>query len=329
MQMTTPTKSGNEALKQQTGIATLPVAGKPTLASTFEAMKPEFAKVLPRSITPERLVRVALTEIRKNPKLAQCDPQTVVGALMIGAQLGLEPGVMGQAYLVPYNESYKDGSQWKKRLVCQFIPGWQGYVDLVSRTGRAIIETRPVYEGEQFSVDYGRSNPIHHIPNIDLDPEKAVLRAVYAKGWISGAPRPVVEVWGKARVIAHRNRYNKVGDAHYSYANAHNFEMYARKIVLLQVIKYLPKSVELQTAAGLEYAAESGNGSLTIAGASEAMDGLLSLPEAPREATPYDEKFDLLAWNEQERGDFLVAMKDATEAEINAALDAELNETTE
>jgi hypothetical protein len=56
-------------------------------------------------------------------------------------------------------------------------------------------------------------------------------------------------------VRTHRDRYNKQGEQHYSYQH---FELYGRKCVLLQVIKYLPKSAELQNVIDLEYAAESG-----------------------------------------------------------------------
>jgi len=66
------------------------------------------------------------------------------------------------------------------------------------------------------------------------------------------------------KVIAHRNRYNKVGDKHYSYANSNNLEMYARKVALLQVMKYMPKSVELNVASQLDQAADVGTQALTI-----------------------------------------------------------------
>jgi hypothetical protein len=57
------------------------------------------------------------------------------------------------------------------------------------------------------------------------------------------------------RLTAHRNKNNKVGDAHYSFGN---WEMYCRKIPLLQVIKYMPKSIELQNALTVDQAHEEG-----------------------------------------------------------------------
>ena len=40
--------------------------------------------------------------------------------------------------------------------------------------------------------------------------------------------------------------------------------MYARKVVLLQVLKYLPMSPELSSAVAFEYAAEQGGQGLTV-----------------------------------------------------------------
>lgn len=256
-----PTKSGNELLKQQTQLVPRDT-GKETFQTMLERMKPEFAKVLPRAITPERLIRIALTEVRKNPTLGTCDIQSVIGSIMIGAQLGLEPGVMGQAYLVPFNSSYKDGNEWKKKMICTFIPGWQGYVDLVSRSGRASCWTGAVYEGDEFDAQMGSNPFVHHVPDWNADEGRELLYT-YAVGRQQGSDTPVVDVWGKAKIISHRNRYNKVGDKHYSYKDSNNFEMYGRKLPLLQIVKYLPKSVELALTASLDNAADLGTQMLT------------------------------------------------------------------
>jgi recombination protein RecT len=257
--------SGTELLKQQTGVAPIPAkdAGKQTFASALEAMKPEFAKVLPKSITADRLIRIALTEVRKNPTLAQCELQSTIGSIMVGAQLALEPGVMGQAYLVPFNQAFKDQGQWKKKMVCTFIPGWQGYVDLVSRSGRASCWTGAVYEGDEFDASLGSKPFVHHIPDWNAGEGRKLLYT-YSVGRQKGSTEPVVDVWGMAKVLAHRARYNKVGDKHYSYKDENNFEMYARKLPLLQVVKYLPKSVELQMASSLDISADTGTQMLNI-----------------------------------------------------------------
>lgn len=224
--------------------ATTAAAQPKTFPELLEKMRPEIARALPKHMNADRMMRIALTEFRKAPKLGECELSTVFGAIITLSQLGLEPGVLGQAYLIPYKK------------VCQGIPGWQGYADLVARGGRASIWTGAVYKGDAFDYELGDRPFIKHKPDESgalqgLDE----LRYVYSVGRIKGAEWPVIEVWSTAKIEAHRNRFNKVGSAHYSYQH---FEMYGRKIPLLQVIKYMPKSVEIQQAFDLDQAAENG-----------------------------------------------------------------------
>ena len=78
---------------------------------------------------------------------------------------------------------------------------------------------------------------------------------VYAIGRINGSQYPVIEVWSIAKIKRHLARYNKVGDRHYAHTN---LEMYARKVALLQVLKYMPASIELQKAIDVSNAVDSG-----------------------------------------------------------------------
>lgn len=237
----------------------------------LEKFKGEIARALPKHMSGDRLARIALTEFRKNKALAQCDPRSVFAAVIMGSQLGLEPGIMGQSYLVPYGKE------------CQFIPGWQGYVDLVSRTGRATVWTGAVFQGDEFDYSLGDKPFVNHRPSGEDDPLR--MTHTYAIGRVNGCEWPVIEVWTAPRLLKHRDKFNKVGKRHYSFAN---WEMYCRKVVLLQVIKYMPKSVELNTAADLDYAAERGAQKLD---ANEAINGAYSYvsDDAPEQEEVVDQ----------------------------------------
>lgn len=212
-----------------------------TFPAFLEAYKGEIAKALPKHLNPDRMARIALTQFRKNKALGNCTPKSVFAAVIMGSQLGLEPGILGQSFLVPYGRE------------CQFVPGWQGLTDLVSRTGRASAWTGAVFDGDQFDYQLGDRPFCTHRPMGENDPRK--MTHVYAIGRVNGAEWPIIEVWPIRKVWQHRDKFNKVGNKHYSFENP---EMYARKVPLLQVIKYLPKSVELATALDLETAAETG-----------------------------------------------------------------------
>ena len=149
----------------------------------LEKHKTEIAHALPRHMTPDRMTRIALTEFRKNPKLAECDPASVCAAVVQAAQLGLEPGILGQSFLVPYGKE------------CQLVPGWMGLIDLVSRTGRASVWTGAVFDDDLFEYSRGDKPFIRHMDG----PQSGVGDpiAVYAVGRVNGAEWPIIDVWSR------------------------------------------------------------------------------------------------------------------------------------
>lgn len=226
----------------------------------LEKFKGEIARALPQHMNPDRMARIALTAFRLNPKLGQCDPRSVMAAVIQSSQLGLEIGVNGQAYLVPYEKRSKVDGKWKTVGVeCQFIPGWKGLVDLANRSGKVSVWTGAVFVGDDFDYGLGDRPFITHRPMGEFDPKQ--ITHVYAVGRIKGSEWPVIEVWPISRVWKHRDQFNKSGEKHYSYGNE---EMYARKVVLLQVLKYLPSTPELNQAIAMNDAAEAGAQGLNV-----------------------------------------------------------------
>jgi recombinational DNA repair protein RecT len=169
--------------------------------------------------------------------------------------------------------------------ICQPIPGWQGIVDLVSRTGRATVWTGAVWNGDEFDYALGDRPFIMHKPGDSHgEGNESQILFFYAVGRVNGADWPITEVWSSARTEKHRNKHNKVGNRHYSFEN---WEMYGRKVPLLQVCKYMPKSVELQKAMELESAAETGTRVGSI------IDGEVEETQsAHRETTPAKQEHD-------------------------------------
>jgi len=202
---------------------------------------------LPKHISPERMIRISITAWRNNPKLQKCKPLSVLACVIQAAQLGLEPDLLGRSYLVPYKDE------------CQFIPGWRGLVDLCNRTGKATVWTSAVYEGDEFDYALGSKPYITHRPKGESDPKK--LLYVYACGKVKDIDQEIIEVWPSNRVWTHRDKFNKVGKSHYSFLNE---EMYARKVVLLQILKYLPASTELDMAMQLNNTAEVGTQNISV-----------------------------------------------------------------
>lgn len=227
----------------RTNQAASPVA---TFSKTLERMKPQMALALPKHMSADRMARLALTAFSSSKDLQKCSTDSILSSLMTATQLGLEPGINGQGYLIAYGGK------------CTFVPGWKGLVDLVSRAGRATVWTGAVYEGDKFDYQFGDEPFCRHKPGDGGE----LFTHVYAIGRVKDAQMPVIEVWTRGKVQKHLTQYNKVGGRHYALASESNFEMYARKVALLQVLKYMPSSIELANAITVSHAAESGQGAI-------------------------------------------------------------------
>src|SRR5690606_22786403 len=115
-----------------------------TIFDLIERQKTQIARALPKHITAERFARIVLTQIRTTPKLLECDQQSLLAAIMLSAQLGLEPGPLGHAYIVPYGRE------------ATFIIGYKGYLDLMWRSGKLLSLAVPeVCENDGFDFEYG------------------------------------------------------------------------------------------------------------------------------------------------------------------------------
>lgn len=209
----------------------------------------ELGRALPAHLSPDRLVRIALTNIRLNPALASCTPESFLGSLFTLAQLGLEP-VAGRAYLLPFNNRRKVGNDWKSVLEVQAIVGYKGLVDLFYRHEKAVMLTwGVVHEGDDFDYRKGTGQYLHHKP-ANKKRGEVVGYWVAAKLQNGGEP---FEYMSKEDCMAHGARHSKTYDK-----NASKFydsspwakepEAMCLKTVLIQLAKLLPLSMELQQA---------------------------------------------------------------------------------
>ena len=215
-----------------TDVATQPA--QPQLVAALERMKPELERALPRHLSGDRIARIVLTEIRKNAQLAQSTPESFFGALLTTAALGLEPGVNGEAYLVPYADR-------KRGIVeCQLIVGYQGVAKLFWQNPLAKrMSAEYVCENDHFAYDKGLTLRLEHTPATG---ERGPVVGYYA----------IVELTSGGIAFDYftveqikRLRGGKVGT---SGGVADPEQWMERKTALKQVLKLLPKSVELATA---------------------------------------------------------------------------------
>ena len=210
-----------------------------TIFDVIQSGAKQFATALPKHVNSERFVRIAITTIRQNPKLVKCSQESLLGALMVSAQLGLEPGTLGQCYLIPF-ENKKAGT-----VECQFQIGYKGLIELLRRSGQlSDIYSYTVYENDDFDIEYGLSRTLTHKPNFI---DRGDIKGFYSVAILKDGAK-AFEYMTKDEVTKHEEKYRKG-----SYKNDvwnKNFEEMAQKTVVKKLLKWLPVSVEfLEMAA--------------------------------------------------------------------------------
>jgi recombination protein RecT len=186
-------------------------------------------------LTPERLARVVLTAVNRQPKLAACTRESIWQAILDCAALGLEPDAWGRAYLVPYEDRKNN------RTICQLIVGYKGLVDLAYRSGRVrSIKAEVVYERDDFAYRFGLEEKLEHIPASGDrgQPTYAYAYAILADGGHA------FEVLTKAEVerVRSRSRASQSGPW------VSDWDAMARKTAIRRLCKMLPLSSEFRDA---------------------------------------------------------------------------------
>lgn len=221
------------AKAQETGVQQKP---KDTIEVLLKRMAPEIQRALPKHMTADKLARITLTTLRLNPKLMECNQASLLGAVMQAAQLGLEPGMLGQCYLIPY-ENRKLGT-----IEAQFQLGYKGMIELVRRTGQiSTLEAHEVCENDIFEFSYGSGGTLKHTPNLKGDRGKTYCYYAYAKLKDGSEAYHVMSI---AEINRIRDKYSKTKNFG---PWIDEYDAMARKTVLKQLVKYLPLSTEVMT----------------------------------------------------------------------------------
>lgn len=221
-------------------------AGMGTVKAFFESQKSSMAAVLPKHVSPDRMLKLALGAMRTTPKLMNCRIDTLMGAIVQCAQLGLEPNTpLGHAYLIPF-ENRREGS-----TDINVIIGYKGLIDLARRSGQIVsISAHEVHENDHFDFEYGLEERLVHRPALTA---RGNITAFYAVAKLKGGGH-VFEVMSVAEVMTIRDasqNYSFARDKSKTVWGQHFSEM-GRKTVLRRLFKYLPVSIEMAAATAID-----------------------------------------------------------------------------
>jgi recombination protein RecT len=213
-----------------------------TMVQLLESMAEQIKAALPNDMDYQRFSRIVLTAIRTTPRLGACTETSFLAAMIQSAQLGLEPNTsLGHAWLIPYRNNQKGV------IECQFQIGYQGLLALAYRSGMYDrIGAYAVYPGQSIEYEYGLNPKLIHKPG----PRTGDPTHYYALYTLKNGGSNF-EVWTKEEVEAHMRRYSKSWQKKSS-AWQTNFPRMAMKTVLISLLKYAPKSVELSRATAAD-----------------------------------------------------------------------------
>lgn len=215
----------------------------------IDAQRSEISRALPKHMDADadRLARIAVTTLRQTPRLLECTSTSLLGALMLSAQLGLEPGPLGHCYFVPFwnkNAEWVDdeGRKRKGSYEVTWMIGYKGIIDLARRSGQLLsIEARPVYVRDEFEFAYGLDDKLVHRPALDGD--RGEIRAFYGIARFKDGGRYFV-VLSKDEVDSHRARSKSKDDGPW----VTDYVPMGCKTVIRVMAPFLPLSPELAGA---------------------------------------------------------------------------------
>lgn len=211
------------------------------LITSKEVMK-EIQDALPAHLTKEKMARTFLTALTSTPRLLDCEPASLMKAMVEASQLGLPTdGILGHGYILPYKGKAK------------FIPGYRGLMDLARRSGQVDwIQARVVYDGDEFDYEYGLEPFLRHKEAARKD-DNARPVAVYAAARLASGEK-VFEVMYNEDIEKIRTRSPAGREGPW----VTDWEEMARKTAIRRLMKYLPLSTDIQAAVIADEYAEAG-----------------------------------------------------------------------
>ena len=188
-----------------------------------ESMREQFARALPKHLSPERFARISITALTRTPKLADCTPASVMKCLLDLSAMGLEPDGR-RAHLIPYGNE------------ATLIIDYKGLVELIRRSGDVIsVRAETVCEKDMFQWKDGI---VSH--QINWREDRGKIQAVYAEAVMkSGEKQTAVMTGAEVEAIRAKSKAGKSGPW-----VDHWGEM-AKKTAVRRLSKMLPLSSEI------------------------------------------------------------------------------------
>lgn len=128
----------------------------------MEAKIPSLKDLAVREFKPEALLNIVLWDLKRQPELSRCTPESILYCIKFAVQHGLEiGGTVGHLHMVPFGN------------VATPIIGYKGVVAVLTDPKRGnlrSIQARPIYEKDGFKCNYTTNGiDFEHIPRYAED----------------------------------------------------------------------------------------------------------------------------------------------------------------
>lgn len=222
------------------------IAKRNTIEDTLNKAVPKIQALLPRGMLAKKLLQIVLNSCTKNPKLLECKPLSILGAVMQSAELGLTPdGLAGEAHIIPFKNNKKGGI-----YEAQFIPGYKGLIKLAMNSGQVKrFQARVVYDKDIFDYELGINEYLKHKPTGET--EKPIHFYAILEFLNGGV---IFDVLPTKKIESIRD-----ASPNYKYARdktktiwAQYFPDMGMKTMIRRLAKYAPLSPEFQRAVALD-----------------------------------------------------------------------------
>ena len=190
-------------------------------------------------ITPEDFIETCIRAVKENPKLLQCDPKSLFGAVLLSAEVGLKPNTSLQhSFIIPYKGQAK------------FQIGYKGLIEIMYRNPRVKqITARAVFENDEFDYGYGLKPFLTHKP---ARKDKGKLECVYATCLVDD--EPIFVVVERAELDAIRNISQTIDSQYSPYNNGTDVHNWMEiKAGIKSLSKLIPTSNNIEMAKAVEY----------------------------------------------------------------------------
>lgn len=228
------------------------IAKQPEIVRLLNLHKEEIAKAMPRAISADRAARIAITAVKMNPALMDCNPRSVFAAVIQAAQMGLDVGVLGEAYLVPYGNA------------CQLISGYQGLMKLCRNTGKVVdIYAHEVRERDTFDCTFGLNRELIHEPMKRHgfpapEEDRGEITGFYAVAVLVDGTRTFwpMSISDVLKIRDNSKGYQSAKRRNKSHPWMTDFVPMGMKTAIRALCKWLPRSPELSLMMAMDDAAD-------------------------------------------------------------------------